>query len=223
MSKPIACVVAAGRTVFGCFGKARPLNTSPEMIKALLLMFEPAATWERIATARRSILYILLTHLAPLLLVGAVAEGYGLKRWGEWQKDVLVLKHFEEKEAVLFEAAQTVLLLAVVFIAAKTIKSMGDTFHGRHTFTQAFTVVAYGMSPMLLVRILDASRLTPWLAWTIGALLMISILYHGVPRVMEPDPSHAFGLYLTSWLLLVLITGVLRFATGAYLNGTLKI
>ena len=27
---------------------------------------------------------------------------------------------------------------AVVFIGAKLIKSIGETFHGRHTFTQAF-------------------------------------------------------------------------------------
>lgn len=193
------------------------------MIKALLLMFEPAATWDRIVGSRRSVWYIVMTHLVPLLLLGAVVEGYGLVRWGEWQKGIVRIRQFEVREAITFEAAQTALLLLVVLVSAKTIKSMGDTFHSRHTFTQAFTVVAYGLSPMLLFRMLDAARITPWLAWGIGALLMISILYQGVPRVMEPDPSHAFGLYLTSWLLLVLITGILRFGTAAYLNGTLKI
>jgi hypothetical protein len=45
------------------------------------------------------------------------------------------------------------------------------------------------------------------------------VLYHGVPRVMLPDPSHAFGLYLMIAVLLVLITGIVRFATAACLQG----
>ena len=36
---------------------------------------------------------------------------------------------------------------------------------------------------------------------------------------MEPDPSHAFGLYLMSALLLVLVSGLVRFVTAAYLGG----
>lgn len=192
------------------------------MIKALLLIFEPAATWDRIVQARRGIGFIMLTHLLPLLILGAAAEGYGLVRWGEQQKNIQWVKKFSIREAAGFEAVQILLLLAVVFISAKAIKSMGDTFHGRHTFTQAFAVVAYGLSPVLLLRVMDAARWSPWIAWVVGVLLMVSILYQGVPRVMEPDPSHAFGLYLTAWLLLVFITGLVRYATAAYLNGTIR-
>jgi hypothetical protein len=42
-----------------------------------------------------------------------------------------------------------------------------------------------------------------------------------LPRVMEPDPPHAFGLYLMSSLLLILITGLARFVTAWYLAGKL--
>src|SRR5258707_974288 len=38
------------------------------MIKALLLIFEPAATWEHIQSARRSLVFILCLHLLPLLI-----------------------------------------------------------------------------------------------------------------------------------------------------------
>ena len=37
--------------------------------------------------------------------------------------------------------------------------------------------------------------------------------------MMDPDPSHAFGLFFMSALLLVLITGLVRFVTAAYLQG----
>jgi hypothetical protein len=46
-------------------------------------------------------------------------------------------------------------------------------------------------------------------------------LYHGVPRMMEPDPPHAFGLFLMSSLLLLIVTGLLRFVTWWYLAGKL--
>jgi hypothetical protein len=36
---------------------------------------------------------------------------------------------------------------------------------------------------------------------------------------MEPDPPHAFGLFLMSSLLLALITGLVRFVTATYLRG----
>ena len=57
------------------------------------------------------------------------------------------------------------------------------------------------------------------MSWAIGIILSIAVLYHGVPRMMEPDPSHAFGLYFMSALLLVLVTGLVRFVTAAYLQG----
>lgn len=189
------------------------------MIKALLLIFEPVATWERIAQNRRGIPFLLFVYLLPMLLIGGAAEGYGLTRWGEWQRDIGQQKYFSIREAALFEAAQLVLILFVVLVSAKVIKSLGDTFHGRHTYAQALTIVVYGLSPWFLMRLMDTFALSPWIPWAVGLLLSIAILYHGVPRVMEPDPSHAFGLYLTSSFLLVFITGILRLATVAYLEG----
>jgi hypothetical protein len=47
----------------------------------------------------------------------------------------------------------------------------------------------------------------------------VGILYQGVPRVMLPDPPHAFGLYLVSAILLVLTTGLARLITAWYLQG----
>ena len=88
--------------------------------------------------------------------------------------------------------------------------------------TQAFISVAYGLAPLFLLRLCDGlgSDLVwvPWVTWSVGILLAIGVLYHGVPRMMEPDPSHAFGLFLMSALLLMLITGLLRYVTISYLT-----
>ena len=37
--------------------------------------------------------------------------------------------------------------------------------------------------------------------------------------MMKPDPSHAFGLFLMSTFLMVMITGLGRFFTAWYLMG----
>jgi hypothetical protein len=193
------------------------------MIKALLLIFEPVQAWDRVVRARRSLVFILAFHLAPLLLLTAAAEGYGLVQWGKWQLDVIRLRRFGVSEAVIYECGQLLLSLGIVFIGAKVIKSLGETFHGRHTFTQAFTVAAYGFSPLFLLRLLDASsKVSPWVSWGIGILLSVGVLYAGLPRIMEPDPPHALGMYLMSALMLAITSGLARFITAWYLGGRFK-
>lgn len=189
------------------------------MIKALLLIFAPAAAWERVVRAQRSFAFVLTIYLLPMLILAGAAEGYGLVHWGKWQRDVEFLKKFDAGEAVVYEIGQLLWGLGIVLLAAKIIKSLGETFHGRHTYTQTFTAVAYGISPLFLLRLLDAFPGNPWISWSIGILLAVGVLYQGVPRVMQPDPPHAFGLYLMSALLLVIITGLARFVTAWYLQG----
>ena len=190
------------------------------MIKALLLIFDPIRTWDEILRVRRSTSFILVAYLLPLILLTSVAEGYGLVHWGKWQGDIGRLKKFPVGEAVLVEVLQVLLALFVVFLGAKLLKSIGETFHGRHTFNQAFTAVAYGLGPFFLLRLLDAfAGVSPWVSWAIGISLSVAVMYQGVPRMMDPDPSHAFGLYLMNSLLLVLVTGLVRLVTASYLQG----
>ena len=190
------------------------------MIKALLLIFDPIATWDGILRARRGVVSILVVYLLPMLLIVSVCEGYGLVHWGKWQGEVRHLKKFSVGEAVVVETAQLLLSLAVVFAGAKMVKAVGETFRGRHTYSQAFEAVAYGLSPLFLLRLFDAFReVNPWVTWAIGIMLCVATLYHGIPRMMEPDPSHAFGLYLMSALLLALVTALARWVMWAYLVG----
>lgn len=193
------------------------------MIKALLLIFQPTQAWERVFRAQRSFAFVLLLYLMPMVLITAAVEGYGLAHWGRWQNNVDYLKKFTAGEAVVYEFVHALLMFGLVFLGARIIKSLGETFHGRHTYTQAFTTVAYGLSPLFLLRLFDAfPSISPWTTWSIGIVLCVSVLYQGVPRVMMPDPPHAFGLYLMSALLLVIITGLARFVTAWYLQGRFK-
>jgi hypothetical protein len=190
------------------------------MLNALLLIFAPARTWERIADARRSIFYIFITYLLPIMLLTSFGEAYGLVHWGKWQGEPFHIRKLSVGESVVFEAGQFLATLLIIAINAALAKSVGSTFHGRHTFTQGFTAVSCGLAPLFLCRLLNAhSDVNPWLSWAIGILLSIGLLYHGVPLVMEPDPAHAFGLYMITGLMLFMTTGMLELITAFYLHG----
>jgi hypothetical protein len=190
------------------------------MLNAFLLIFSPARTWERIADARRGIFYILITYLFPMMILTSFGEGFGLMHWGKWQGDPLHIRKLSQNEAIVFEAGQFLATLFIIILNAGLAKSVGSTFHGRHTFTQGFTAVSYGLAPLFLCRLLNAySDVNPWLSWAIGILLSIALLYHGVPIVMDPDPAHAFGLFMITSLMLFMTTGMLELITAFYLHG----
>jgi len=192
------------------------------MFKALLFIFMPVQTWERVFRAQRGLAFILTFYLLPLLGLTAFSEGYGLVHWGKGQGRIHE-KLFTVPEAAIFEIAQGLLTLSVVLLGASVIKSISRTFHSRHTYTATFTVVAYGLSPMFLLRLLDAfPPVNPWVSWSIGILLSVTVLYQGVPRVMQPDPPQAFGLFFMSALLLTISTGLVRLVTACYLGGSFK-
>jgi hypothetical protein len=190
------------------------------MLKVFFLLFEPASTWERIAQARRGYAFILGTYLVPFLLLVAVVNGWGMKQWGKWQPTFHKVREFDLANVVAFEIVQFVMTLGAIFFSSLFILRTARTFHSRHTYLQAFTVVAYGLAPLFLMQLLDAlPMMNPALTWGGGVCFAVWILYQGLPRVIEPDPTHAFGLYLTSSLILVLTTAVSRLFTGMYLLG----
>jgi hypothetical protein len=190
------------------------------MIKALLLIFIPIHTWEQIAAFQRRTASVFLGYLLPLLLLSTTAECFGLVHWGKPRGDVGRLTPFPLSHAVLYGLGRIILSIIIVVVLAKLMKSLGDTFHGRHSFHQAFTLAAYGLGPMFTLRVLNLfPAVSPWVTWTLGVILCTMVLYHGLPIIMKPDPSHAFGLYFMSVLLMAIVTGLACFLTVWYVRG----
>jgi hypothetical protein len=193
------------------------------MIKALFLIFEPEAAWNRVALDRRGLGYVVGCFLLPMMLIVGAVECFGLIEWGRWQPAMGQIKLFSVKEALIYESAELLLMGVVILAGAHLLKALGDTFHVRHTYANSLTVVIYGLSPVFLLRLLDVGpTVNLWLPWAIGIMLTTKILYTGVPRIMLPDPPDAFGLYLMTALLLAMITALERFITAGCLGGTFK-
>jgi hypothetical protein len=194
------------------------------MIKALFLIFQTGEAWDRVVTAQRNLGFLLVRYLFPMMLTVAVLEGFSLVGYGRPQTGMFERIHKSTAgEAVIFEAAHSLLTLLAMVVCGVLIKILGETFHGRYTYWQTFTLVIYGLSPMFLLRLLDAVPvIIPWVTWGVGIALSIMILHQGIERVMQPAMPNALALYFMSALLLATSTGLERFVTAWYLAGHFK-
>jgi hypothetical protein len=162
-------------------------------------------------------------YLLPMILLPAAAEGWSMERWGRWQPKFQRFMDFSLHDIVVFETIQAALLLAMVLLAAQMLLVFSRTFQAfqkQRRYLDAFTTVAYSYSPLLLLRLLDASpAVSPWVSWGIGITLAVWVLYQGIPHVMQPDPTHAFGLYFAGIFVMVLSSALVRVPTALYLLG----
>jgi hypothetical protein len=193
------------------------------MLKVFFLIFEPAVAWEKISNAKRGCLFILVTHLLPFIVLATAAEGWGMMRWGKWQPQFGKIKEFTPVMVWHFEVLQAVMFLLVVFLCALLLLLASEQFHGKRTFLQSFTVIAYGFSPILLLHPLNMMpTVHPAVSWIIGVTLTIFVIYAGVPRVLQPLPVHAFGTYCSAIFIVLLVSGLMRVFTGMYLLGQIN-
>ena len=183
------------------------------MIRAILLIFDPAGTWERIVKAKRGLGFVLFFYLIPVVAMSVAGELFGKAHFGVLQ-DYGEAAPISERLLAVYGAVQFLTSLVVAIVVAVLVKSMAGTFQPRHTYGQCFKVVAYAFGPFLLLRLADAFPVVnPWLSFSVGIILSQRALYSGIPQVVDPDPPNAFGLYLTSGLLLTMMAGLARFFT----------
>jgi hypothetical protein len=183
------------------------------MIKALLLILDPENTWGKIEQNPPSIASVFFTYLLPLFLLGTAVEVWGMMKLG-YDKGRIVERRvkLEQELAIRYGGAQVGLGILTSVIGALALKKLSQGFHRRHTYRETFTTFGYSLGPIYLLRMLDAlPGVYTWICWGLGALLGVSLLYRGIPRLMKPDPSSALGLYLTCSFLLLALAGVAHY------------
>jgi hypothetical protein len=190
------------------------------MLKVFFLVFEPAVAWENISKAKRGYAFIVGTYLLPMVLLVCAVEGWGLHTQGKWQPTLKRVRDFTDTTVLHYEILQAVLFILMIVIAAVVLHVSAQNFHGKRTMLQTFTTVAYGCSPLLLLHTLNYwAVMHPAVPWAIGILLTMWILYQGVPRVMAPDPTHAFGAYLSALFIVLLMSAIVRLLTAMFILG----
>jgi len=225
---PAPAYVFSAEDVVWAMGSFCALNRKPFDAELLIKQFPPPYNADSLIHAARALGFkikrkecdaqsIAGLHLPCLIVMRAETTDEH-----EQHRPTIVVQATGD-QVVVFEAGQLAVMLLIIFFNSALVKSVGETFHSRHTWIQAFTVLAYALFPFFLARMLNAfSDITPWVSWIIGILLTIGVMYHGVPRVMLPDPAHAFGLYMSASLLMLLSTGLLELVIAFFLSGKLE-
>lgn len=189
------------------------------MVKALLLIFDPINTWDKIEKARRGALMVIFTFLLPLLLLTSAGEAYGLMKWGREQEFTRHVKPVPQALVLRYETTQLGFSLLILLGGAYLLKRVGEGFHRKHTYDECFRTVAYSLSPLFVFRLFNAvPAIGSWVCWGVGIVFAISALYRGIPRIMKPDPSNALGVYLTACLVFIFVTGLAHYLSTLVLD-----
>ncbi len=184
------------------------------------MIFSPFRAWTRVAAEQRSSASILFFSLLPLLIACVGVESYGLIQWGARRGELGHLTKISQPLALRYAAAHISLFLACALFGAFSLQAVAQSFSLAATFRQAFTAIAYGISPIVLARLLAAiPAMNSWVCWGIGAMLSLSVLYHGLALILKPDQTKGFGLYLVSLMIVIASTGVAHFIALAVLQG----
>ena len=192
------------------------------MITVFQLIFSPFRAWEKINLAQRRVFWIFLFFLIPLLLISVGVEGLSLWSWGERRSEFDYFVKVTQDLAIRYGATQAVMLIISIFAWAKFLQWITHSFQVEGSYKQCFTLMVYGFSPVILLRLLDAvPRINTWACWAIGALLSASVLYQGVGIILRPDQTKGFGLYMVSVIIVVLSSGLSHFVALSILHGKL--
>jgi hypothetical protein len=190
------------------------------MFEAFQLLVSPVGTWEKIAKANRSVVASFFLFLLPLILFTSLVESYALIRWGYGRGQFDGVATASRGQAVRYGLTQVVLELAMVFIGAQLLQWIIDTTSDRRDYRRCFTTVAYSLGPVFLSHLLDSiPALNTWVCWAIGMTLSASALYLAIPRVLQPDQTKGFGVYLVTLLELILLSAICHLIVLSTLDG----
>ncbi|PYI89572.1 MAG: hypothetical protein DME26_00995 [Verrucomicrobia bacterium] len=209
---------------FSCFSRPGRYSLAAQMITALLLIFEPVDTWDKIIKAERKPVTVFFVHLLPMMLIALGFEAFSLVHWGESRSLSGSITPVSPQRAQDYGIAQFVLLLVVIFLGARILQKLAQSFHSVHTYGQCFITLAYSLSPLFLGRVLDAWYfIETWVCWALGATLSIAVLYQGLPRILMPDPTVALGIYIVSSVLILILAAAAHYLALLVLHGYIQL
>ncbi len=176
------------------------------MIRTIQMLFTPFAVWEKINARNEGVLRILALEWLPLLALTALVDGYALLHFG-LRLGADNPQHYLLPQVVHYEMALVLGSLVALFLGAKLLQMISENFQLQSFFVRGFRVAAFGLAPFLLARCLNAiPAFNLWVGIGIGTVGCIYVLYHGISMTFLPEPTKAFGMYLVSVLILVILS-----------------
>ncbi len=162
---------------------------------------------------------VLLFSVLPLMILTFTVEGFSLIKYGEVFRD-LAPRAVSPVRAIKYVVFYGVASLAVVFLGAKLLQNMGKSFNLFANYSLCFILIVFGYTPIFLVRLIDAlPQINTWIPWTVGVALSFRILYHGVALWLKPEQTKGFGLFLVSFVYVLVLSALVHFTSIQVLQG----
>lgn len=196
------------------------------MLRALALLFSPLDGWTRLAAQQPGVLAVLLLNTLPLMAVGLGGEYYGITHWGLAKTGFTgaraAVSHPEFlAQYMVFQAAG---LLGATLLGALMLHWLAASFNLRTTYKASLAAIALSLGPYFLSRALDGLPSLPsWGCYGVGILLAISLLYHGVGSMLQPEATKGFGLLICATMTVTVLTAVVHLLALAVLEGKLRL
>jgi uncharacterized membrane protein (DUF485 family) len=176
------------------------------LFKDALLIVRPIAAWNRLAAEARSVPVTFFIFFLPLLLLVSYAEGIGLTAYFNRHLAASAINRLDISKLLVYEGLEIGVLLFIIIVSASFIKMFGNACHRRNTLAQSLTLLLHALGPMLLIQLFNViPGMNPWLTWSVGMVLTLGALYHGIPRILQPDAPSALGLFLGGALVVFML------------------
>lgn len=196
------------------------------MLRALALLFSPVDGWARLALLQPGVVAVLLLNTLPLMALGLGGEYYGITHWGLTKAGFAGARATVSHPEFLaqYMAFQAAGLLGAALLGALMLHWLSASFNLRTTFKASLAAVAFSLGPYFLSRALDGLPSLPsWGCYGVGILLTISLLYHGVGSMLQPEATKGFGLLICATMTVTVLTAVVHLLALAVLEGKLRL
>jgi hypothetical protein len=189
------------------------------MLRVLNLLFFPEKEWQKMALTPPPFWKILFLSTLPILILSLAIEGYAVFTLGD-VGSFEQRKSFPIERILKYETFSAVASLLVLLLGSKILQSFGKGFNLETSLGTCFTLLALSYTPIFLMRIPDGlPAINTWICWSIGALLSIRTLYHGIALWLRPEQTKGFGLFLMNLVYIVVLSGLVHFVSGEVLHG----
>ena len=170
------------------------------------LLLHPAAGWEQVKAEGLSIKECYGKYVIPLALIAPIATFIGTSMVG-WRVGSDDPVRLTTDSALKISVLTFFAMLVVVYVLARTIHWMAQTYDSDKPLSECFALAAFTAVPLFLVGITMVYPM-PWFVYLVGLPALgysVALLYTGVPVMMEVNKEQGF-LFSSAILALGLVS-----------------
>jgi len=177
------------------------------------IIINPKKEWEVIAGENTPHVKLFMSYVLPLSLIPAIASfiGYGLISFSAFGVHASFIS-WGIRQAITHWVA----IVGAIYATAYVVNFLAENFGAKKNFDQAFSLVAYSFTPMLIGGIFYILPSLFFLAGLCG-LYGLYLLYLGIQPMMKAPADKNVNYFIVSLIVAIVVTAVLMAVLTAIL------